>query len=254
MTNWRTRRGIEPYSEASKQPLPILVFLLPLIAAYEVGLLWLLRSEHGVQTIMAHKMLLRVFDVFGLTAVGGLSVPGIALVVILLVWQVLVRRPWTVDGKTIGTMALESMVWVVPLLVLAQVVDRLPLANPASAESVLGSMGVTQKILVSIGAGLYEELVFRMFLIAAIHAILVDIGRATNKVGAIVAIGVSAVCFAYYHFAGGLQFDRPRQQLVFFSLAGLYFGVLYVMRGFGIAVAVHAFYDIVTLLLLQSDT
>lgn len=249
----RSRRVAEGYWDASRQPLHILVFLLPLVIAYEAGLLWLLRSDQGVLTIKVHRMLLQVFDAFGINIAGGLSLPGIALVVVLLLWHVLTRKPWNIDLRVIGLMALEAVVWTLPLLVIAQVIAQ---ATPAAAvtggpESMLGSLGVFQKIMVSLGAGLYEELVFRMLFIALLHAILVDIGKATHELGAGVAIVVSAVFFTYYHFAGGGIVDHPVQRAIFYAVAGLFFGTVYVMRGFGIVVAVHALYDIVTLLFLQ---
>ena len=36
-------------------------------------------------------------------------------------------------------------------------------------------------------------------------------------------------------------------------LAGLYFGVIYLIRGFGIVVAVHAFYDILTVAIMHEQ-
>jgi membrane protease YdiL (CAAX protease family) len=253
MKRTRSRRGTDGYLEASKQPLHILLFLLPLVIAYEAGLVWTLRSEHGVLTIKVHKMLLQMFDALGINIAGGLSVPGILLVVVLLVWHILTRAPWKADFKVVGTMALETIAWTVPLLVAMQVIARIPLLSVGDhPEAMLGSLGVIQKILVSIGAGLYEEMVFRMLFIAVIHAILVDVGRASHQVGAGIAIAVSAACFAYYHFAGGVV-DEPARRVIFYSIAGVYFGVLYVTRGFGIAAAVHALYDVFTLLLLPSS-
>ncbi len=82
---------------------------------------------------------------------------------------------------------------------------------------------------------------FRMLLIAVLHTILVDLGKASNGIGAAVAIAVSAAAFTWYHPLNG-----SGQRLAFFFLAGLYFGAIYMARGFGIVVAAHAWYDIVT--------
>ena len=106
----------------SKQPLPILSFLLHLIVAYEVGLALLLRSSEGVLTNKAHETLLRFFEAFGLPASGGLYLGGAVIVVVLLVWHVLTRAPWRVDLATPGLMAVESLVWTIPLIVLGLVI------------------------------------------------------------------------------------------------------------------------------------
>src|SRR5262245_53013902 len=105
-----------PYWVASRQPLSILAFLLPLVIAYEAGLALLLRSEKGVLTIKAHETLLLFFDTFGLTARGGLYLGGAAIVVVLLVWQVLTREPWQVDPATLALMATESLGLTLPLV------------------------------------------------------------------------------------------------------------------------------------------
>ncbi len=49
------------YAIASKQPLHILAFLLPLVIAYEIGLAVLLSGSEGVLTNKAHETLLLVF-------------------------------------------------------------------------------------------------------------------------------------------------------------------------------------------------
>ena len=58
------------YWSASRKPLQILVFLLPLIILYELGLGLLLRTEGGIITNKAHESLLRFFDAFGVNAAG----------------------------------------------------------------------------------------------------------------------------------------------------------------------------------------
>jgi len=52
----------------------------------------------------------------------------------------------------------------------------------------------------SIGAGIYEELLFRLIGIALLHMLFVDFLALPEKVGGAAAIGVSAVAFAMYHF------------------------------------------------------
>jgi membrane protease YdiL (CAAX protease family) len=106
------------------------------------------------------------------------------------------------------------------------------------------------KMAISVGAGLYEELMFRMLLIAVIHTLLVDVGKASEGLGATIAVIISAAAFAWYHKSPGVAMTA--QQAMFYVLAGLYFGAIYVLRGFGIVVAVHALYDVIAFSLLAS--
>ena len=90
---------------------------------------------------------------------------------------------------------------------------------------------------------------FGLLLIAAVHLLLVDVGGLKSRTGTIIAVAVSAFAFMLYH---ELRPDGvlSLQRLAFFMVAGLYFSAVFVVRGFGIVVAVHAIYDIVTALFL----
>ncbi len=220
---------------------------------YEVGLLLLFPRHPEILLNLAHEGLLRVFATFGVTI--GLGLPGLALVVVLVLWQILSRDPWRPRWAVPPLMAVESVLTAMPLLVAAQLLAHVvPAAGGASGgfDGQIAELDVGSKLVISLGAGLYEELVFRMLLIAMIHTILVDVGRASHAVGAGVAIAVSAAVFTWYHPLQGADGLLSIRRVLFFAIAGVYFGLLFVFRGFGIAVGAHAAYDaIVSIWLLE---
>lgn len=233
------------YFDRSRQPLEILALVAPLVVLYEVGLVHSLRGTQGTLTNAAHEGLYRFFYSFGIDAsrlnLPTLALPAVVVMVVLLVWQVLSRRPWTVHLPTVGAMAVEGILWAFPLLVVAQVITRA--AMPAMLDGV-GSLDTFGRVTMSVGAGIYEELVFRMVLLSLLHGLLVDLLRIPEKWGIGIAVAISAVLFALYHplrDAGGALIW---QRAVFFAIAGCYFAIIYVLRGFGIAVAAHSAYDI----------
>jgi Type II CAAX prenyl endopeptidase Rce1-like len=244
----RNPASIDAYWDSARRPLQILAFLLPLIIFYELALTSVLQSPQSVRTVLAHKYLLRFFDAFHIAPEGGLHLGGIAIVVVLLVWHILTRDAWRIDLRVVGYMAVETIIITLPLLVLSQVIRR-PLAAEAflafSRAPGVRELSFLSRSAIGIGAGLYEELIFRMLLIAVIHTLLVDVGKASSNVGAAVAVAVSAAAFTIYHPLESVA------QSVFLFLAGLYFGAVYVVRGFGIVVGVHALYDIITFLLMS---
>lgn len=251
----RPAATVQHYLDASRRPLQILVFLLPLVIAYEIGLVLLLQSEHGVLTNKAHETLLKFFAAFGVAPSSGFYLGGVAVVVVLFVWHLLARDSWRIEWPTIGVMTCESLLLALPLIALGQLIIRVLAFAPGvgSSEASLAGLNLWSRISISIGAGLYEELMFRMLLIAVIHTILVDMGKASERIGATVAVVVAAVAFTAYHPLRMADGSISMQKLAFFFLAGLYFGALYVARGFGIVVAVHAFYDILTVSLLTGS-
>jgi membrane protease YdiL (CAAX protease family) len=110
------------------------------------------------------------------------------------------------------------------------------------------NVSVLGKIVLSFGAGVHEELVFRLILISALTAIggkLFGFGRALNL--AIAFLVSSALFSAAHHVIGG----EPWRVGVFVYrlLCGLVFATIFQVRGFGVAVYTHALYDIFVLLL-----
>lgn len=256
-------RASDGYVSRSQQPLEILVFLLPLIVLYELGLVLFLRSGGSVLDNKAHDVIRRIFDAVGIDAAAMslpvLSLPGILLVVVLLVWQVLARRPWTVDLKTVGFMGVESAALAFPLIVLAQLVMQAlstPFPGGGSAAAVathapLAELPVLGRIAVSIGAGLYEELIFRLVLIAVLHTLLVDVLRWKEGPAIGVSILVAAIAFALYHPLRDAQGTLDWARAAAYLVIGGYFGAVFAFRGFGVVVGTHASYDIAVLLLLR---
>ncbi|MHC5025781.1 MAG: CPBP family glutamic-type intramembrane protease [Planctomycetota bacterium] len=240
------------YWTISRRPLPVLLFLLPLIAAYEVGLVLVLRSEQGVVTNKAHESLLQFFSVMGIDLAGSLFLGGIAIVVVLLIWHLLNRDPWRVEPSVLGKMAAESLVLTLPLIVIALLLQRqsaapAAVAGTAGAAPDLAQMSISSRLAISIGAGLYEELLFRMLIIAVAHTLLVDVAGLSSRSGAAIAVIISAIAFTVYHPLEGPDGRLSSMRVVFYFLAGLYFGLVFLVRGFGIVVAVHAFYDVFAL-------
>ena len=99
-------------------------------------------------------------------------------------------------------------------------------------------------VAIAIGAGLSEELLFRMVGIATVHWLLVDVAKFKPATGTLAAIIATTVAFTLYHDPSAM----PANGVVFVTLAGAYLGWLYVFRGFAVAVVAHAGYDVVVLL------
>lgn len=242
----RRDSALARYWVTTRRPLQILVFLLPLVLLYELALVSVLRSESV--NIDAHRRLREFFESLGLYP-AGLYLPGVLLVVVLLIWHLLAREKWTIDWKALGGMAIESMVLVLPLFVFSQVIARLAVgAWMVEDPSDISRYSLLTRLSISIGAGLYEELIFRMLIIALVHAILVDVAQQKESVGATVGVMLSAILFTIYH----PNLTGPR--MLFFFIAGIYFGLIYLWRGFGIVVATHALYDIATVMTLPDSS
>jgi len=240
-------------------PLHVLVFLSPLVALYELGsAMYLAGDAPGTaETIRARRVLSDVFDWFG---VSGLHLPAVLVVVVLLVWHVLTGAKWRLRAGVLGLMAIEAVAWTLPLLVLGQVLYRVlgvggagGAAAPAAVGAAAGGVAEATwqaRATIALGAGVYEEMLFRLVGIALVHFIVVDLIRAKEAVGRLAAIGFTSVAFALYHNVSGQSGGLDLPLFAYYLFAGAYFGVVYMARGFGIVVAVHALYDLAVLVLL----
>lgn len=264
----------DSYWGRSRRPLTVLAFLLPLILAYEAGLAFLLSDhEHGsVVTVEAHRRLLEFLAWFGIDARGGLLLGGVVILVVLLVWHVLERHAWRIEWRDLPLMGMESIILVLPMLGIARVAGQATDAGPgadaamtamsalaggvagsgADAAGAFQSMDLTGRLAISLGAGLYEELLFRMVLIALAHAVVVDLAKGPNWLGWLVGIVISAAAFTAYHDLHGPDGELMMTRAAFFAAAGLYLGLLFAARGFGIVVAAHALYDIAVAVMLDT--
>jgi len=94
-----------------------------------------------------------------------------------------------------------------------------------------------------LGAGIYEETLFRLLLLPAIYGLglLVGLGK---KPAAVIAVIGSAALFALAHHVGAAGEPYSAARLLWRSVGGVFFAVVLVTRGFGIAVGSHAAFDI----------
>ncbi len=202
-------------------------------------------SGEIVRTVAAQNLMARAFEMFGQ---AGVHLPGVTMIVVLLVWHLMVRDAWQIRWKVLGFMAIESALWTFPLLVLVSLIDPTSFVKTQGIDPETWSKGA--RLTISVGAGLFEELLFRMVAIAAVHFVMVDLFRTSQRMGSVVAVIIAALAFGLYHTGtSNVHFGW----LMFYSAAGVYFGALFMSRGFGIVVATHAIYDMIALVVLSPD-
>jgi membrane protease YdiL (CAAX protease family) len=102
--------------------------------------------------------------------------------------------------------------------------------------------------MLSIGAGLYEELLFRVVIVAAIaNGARLVFGWGRGAAGVIATL-LGALIFSAFHYLGPYGDDFALQSFTFRAIAGVMFSALYLTRGFGITAWTHAIYDVLVLM------
>jgi hypothetical protein len=250
-------RGLGGYFEATRHPWMCVLFILPLVIIYEVGLLWL--------GPISPEYLRNGADVWlreGLTHIGVSPFYGAPAILlgILIIWSVWRRgdRPDDLIGVWVGMIA-ESVLFSLALYGLCQAM--LPCLEavggwfvqwrgPGAAPSMLLPEPALEQIVSYVGAGIYEETLFRLLLFSGLMHLL-SYADFSNVLAVTLAAASSALLFAGAHHLG--PYGEPFHLYVFLfrTLAGLYFAVIYQLRGFGVAVGAHAGYDVLVGLLIR---
>ena len=106
-------------------------------------------------------------------------------------------------------------------------------------------MDLPTQLMISLGAGLYEELLFRVLLVAGLaYGARRLLGWSPLASGVLAAV-VGALIFSAFHYVGPLGDQLTLGSFTFRAVAGLLFSGLYLTRGFGITAWTHALYDVI---------
>lgn len=220
-----------------------LLFALPLLAVYELGVL-MFRSEINaaadilktpISWLQQHPM-----QIFGADA---MLLVGLVLIAVALaaIWRV--GRLGALRAGTFLGMFSESLLYAMLLgpLALAPITGELRFGgfSPHLGEFPL-------KLVVAAGAGFYEEAFFRFAILGAVFYLAKEVGKVRPFAAGVLALVLSGAVFSAAHFLGGRE--TPELGAFLYRLsAGMILGLVFLTRGFGIAAWTHAIYDLYVL-------
>jgi hypothetical protein len=208
-----------------------LVLIFPLLLVYEIGALF------AGQVNGADLVTRAVFAAAG-SRTAYLAIYT-AIAAGFLIWIRHTRRGDTLGLALAGPVLLEAALYALSLGALVSlIVDRM-----------LG-LGLTAASVISaIGAGVHEELVFRLALIAGLITLVRALGRRPGgpiggRLTVALAIAVSALVFAAAHHVGRLGEPWTAHAFAFRAVAGAVFGAIFWFRSLAHAVYAHVLYDV----------
>ena len=237
--------GLGRYFKATRHPWACLLFVLPLLAAYEIGMLLEGPTQQQACRNGADLWLRALLGRAGL-AHGSWAPVLLAVGLVGWAWWRRKDRPHELGAVWLG-MVVESAVLAVGLWGVCHLVW--PLLQTAQISGSERDPAV-ERMLSYAGAGIYEEALFRLLLLSVLRWLMAQAELPGS--GAVVLAGLlSALLFSLAHHVGpqGEAFDA--QVFFFRTLAGVYFAALYLFRGFGIAVGAHAGYDVLVGIVLE---
>lgn len=245
------------YWQASTRPIICLVFVAPMLLAYEGGLLfWPQAMRNGADVWLRKLLELAGFSQYLLLPLLTCG--------ILLAWHHLRHDSWKIHGNVLYGMLIESMTLGFLLVVIAQTqgafLNELTASRAVPTPCAIMEEGsFLVRAMAFFGAGIYEELLFRMILLSGLAAGIHQLG-VSRSVSCVTAVALSSLVFAAAHYQLDLHvgtwhiatsFGDSFQwsSFLFRCSAGIFFSLVFLFRGFGIAVGSHALYDILVSLL-----
>jgi Type II CAAX prenyl endopeptidase Rce1-like len=231
-----------PYWSATRLPVPCLVFVLPLIVAYEVGVTLIGGSSADALRTGADAWMRNSLAAIGLR---DRWLPPIVLVGAMMTWQAFRAKSWRFRPGCLAGMVIESLLFALTLVGLSRLVELgfERLESRALLEAATGRDHPLAAVVGYLGAGVYEEALFRLALIPLIYG-LARGAHAPEVLAGTLAVTGSALLFSLAHHAGAPGESFTWFAFVFRWLAGIAFAWIFLVRGFGIAVGAHAAYDV----------
>lgn len=230
---------LKDYVATTREPRYSLLFALPLLFLYEAATFALadsLTARSGADVLLK-QLFLSLGGARGLIAFNVLLL-GIGAV---LVGRDL-KRKRELKPALFATMMAESLVYAV---LFGFVVSRLTAAVLSGLLQIGGgALDLKTQLVLSLGAGIYEELMFRVLLTGGLMLLLQRGLRWPRARAAIVSVLVSALIFSAFHYVGALGDDFTLASFTFRAIAGVVFSAMYVVRGLGITAWTHALYDV----------
>jgi len=103
---------------------------------------------------------------------------------------------------------------------------------------------IVENIYLSIGAGIWEELLFRYIMISSLFYLLNKVVFNFSVFSYLSIVVLSSAIFSYYHFIGMTAASISIPVFIYRFIAGILLSFIFIFRGLGIAVYTHTFYDL----------
>lgn len=231
---------LREYQQQSRDLTLSFFFIGPLLAFYEIGSLSLQTEVRNGADVLLRSL----FGIFGGTGVtifnilllGGCVVAGI---------QVFRRdRPiFYLLPAVLAEAALLSIFFAPTVLVLeSRLLPYLAMQAPTQNSPLF------THLVLSAGAGVYEEILFRLILVGACFAWLHRVLRFKKLAAGIISVVVSSILFSAFHHIGVYGEPFEMHAFLFRLIAGVLLASIFLLRGLAVAVYTHTFYDVLVFL------
>ena len=215
---------------------------LPLMALYEWGLMAANRGSEEVIRISADVWMRALIPSFGVSHAHVLLGLVIAIGVVIVILERKKKRVLRIRYAV--WMLAECVLYAVFLTFLVSRATAWMVAMaPAGQE--LEQLDLATQVVLSFGAGIYEELFFRVLLVGGLFMVLqLAVPKKRRWIAYALSALIAAPIFSAIHYVGDFAYPWELSSFVYRALFGLALNVVFLTRGFGVAAWTHALYDV----------
>lgn len=231
---------VKQYFSSTNNLLYSFLVSLPLFVLYELLIVVSQPSGDAMVRISVDVWVKSIFSFLGVNAVS-FTLLIVALVGMFIVYKERDRLK-SIRFSYFPILILEATFYAIVVGLISQAMVSFIL-NMVAADPI-ASLSVLQKIALSLGAGLYEELFFRVILVTLFIIVFTKL-LGKKWAGVTAAVTLSALLFSAVHYVGSMGDAFTMGSFIYRFLFGLILNGIYVWRGFGVAAWTHAIYDII---------
>ena len=211
---------------------------LPLVGLYEWGIV----MDDAQVRISAEVWMRMPLQWFGIAEIY--LIPALVILIGLFIFIRDRNKPISLKPRHAALMIAESAIYAAAFAVVVGQATAYLLNLSVPTQEAEG-LSLLTEIVLSIGAGIYEELLFRVILVGVLfwglRLLLPNAAKWIPYTGAAI---VGALAFSLMHYVGSHGDPLELASFTYRAIGGLVLNVIYLTRGFGVAAWTHALYDV----------
>ena len=233
---------MKEYLSYTRAPWYSFLFSLPLLLLYQLAALLANVGERRAVINGADALVQGVLNLVGLQGWLATALAVAAIFGVLAYRADPAHRKGTLRRAYFPLLLAESTAYALVFGTVVAVLTALVLPGAGFLQIGGGGMHLGQKLAVSLGAGLYEELVFRLLLTGGFIGLFRHFRWSEGQTAAAAVLASSLIFSAFHYLPGGDMFTLT--SVTFRFIAGVVLAGLYAARGFAVAAWTHALYDV----------
>ncbi|ARN57783.1 CPBP family intramembrane glutamic endopeptidase [Sedimentisphaera salicampi] len=266
---------LDLYLHRTSRPIYSLILVSILIVVYEAGLsslspdFFATKTEHIPGIVVSFEWVRKFLLWLNFSEMQAWVGTPLVVIAALGIVQIKSREKIEVEWSDLPIIFAEATILTIPLLVCSSCITYIagqhgPGYSPVPAVPDMSAALDWQtpggmfavNIVSGIGAGIFEELVFRLLLISFATLIFEKLFGMPRIRSTITAVIVSSLLFSLHHyfyimdwrFVAGEPFRIST--FTFRFLAGIYLSIIFGIRGFGIVASTHAAHNLIAACLM----